>query len=108
MIDSVPAFAPTSPPETGASSIATSFDARRSANERVAIGSIVLMSIRRMAAAPPPPDAEQHELDVGRVGHHRDHDIGERGDSAGVDARAAPSATSASTGGADRECTVSG
>ena len=28
--------------------------------------------------------------------------------SAGVDARAAPSATNASTGGADRECTVSG
>ena len=81
MMESVPSIAPRSPPETGASSISTSCAASRSAIARVGPGSIVLMSITSEPAAAPASHAvvaEQHVLDVGRVGQHRDDDVGRR------------------------------
>ncbi len=111
MIESVPASAPTCPPETGASSIATSFAASRSANPRVRIGSIVLMSITSEPAVAPsatPASPNSTSSTSGVSGTIVITTSDADATSAGERARAAPSDTSASTGGAERDCTVSG
>ena len=46
MMVSVPAIAPASPPDTGASSMRTPRSARRRAIDRAALGAIVLMSTK--------------------------------------------------------------
>src|SRR5262245_2715333 len=111
MIESVPASAPTWPPETGASSIETPFSPSRSANDRVAIGSIVLMSITSEPGAAPSaaPSAPSSTRSTSGVSGSIVTITSEaRATSAGLEAHEAPSATSASTGGAGRECTGSG
>jgi hypothetical protein len=62
MMDSEPAIAPASPPDTGASSICTDCRARRAAQARAVDGEIVLWSITREpgaspSAAPPAPNS---------------------------------------------------
>src|SRR5262245_12190993 len=111
MIESVPASAPTCPPETGASSIEKPLSPSRSANDRVAIGSIVLMSITSEPEAAPSatPSAPSSTSSTSGVSGSIVTITSEaRATSAGLEAHEAPSATSASTGGAERECTVSG
>jgi hypothetical protein len=69
MIDRVPAMAPTSPPETGASIKSTPATAKSSPIWRAAAGAMVLMSTatRPGSAAL----ATAHDLGhVGRIGHH--------------------------------------
>ena len=78
MIESVASIAPRSPPLTGASSIAIPRAANASAIVRVAPGSIELMSMTSDPGAAPsstPPRSRKDQLDVGRVGQHRDRDV---------------------------------
>jgi hypothetical protein len=69
MIDRVPAMAPTSPPETGASIKSTPATAKSSPIWRAAAGAMVLMST---ATSPGSAAlATAHDLGhVGRIGHH--------------------------------------
>jgi len=77
----------------------------------VRIGSIVLMSITSEPAVAPsanPASPNSTSSTSGVSGTIVMTTSDADAASAGVEARAAPSATSASTGGAERECTVSG
>ncbi len=79
MIDSVALTAPISPPLTGASSIAAPFDATSAASRRATTGEMLLMSITtapdfRPSAMPSGPAID--DLDVRRVGQHRDDHLG--------------------------------
>ena len=84
MIDSVAFVAPFSPPQTGASSISTPCAASRLGDPRVACGidRAHVDHERARARSPTPPRVRRttHELHVGRVGQHRDHDVGDAGD----------------------------
>ena len=73
MIESVPCWAPTSPPETGASSVAIP----RSDNCIATVGWIVDMSIHRSGSAA--TIASATDSTAARVRQHRDHDVGARG-----------------------------
>ena len=84
MIERVPAIAPLSPPLTGASSIsAPAGRGASSASSRAVAGAIELMSIasqpgrRRLERAVGPEVDLAH---LGRVGEHRDEDVGRRRD----------------------------
>ena len=79
MMVSAAFFAPTSPPDTGASTYSQPSSLMRFANFLVSIGEIELMSTTILPLVRPsatPFGAEQHFLDVRRVGHHRDDDVG--------------------------------
>src|SRR5512133_1438142 len=79
MIVSDPSRAPMAPPETGASRYSHPRCRIRSANVRVAVGEIELMSTNELPgreALGHARGSEQHLLDVRRVGEHRDHDLG--------------------------------
>ena len=106
MIESVPAFAPVSPPETGASSSCTPRSDSRAPISRVTDGLIVLMSITTAPAASPPIAARSASppgpststsrtspLSVTIVTSTSDASATARGDSAAT----APSAVQAST-----------
>jgi hypothetical protein len=105
MIDSAASIAPFSPPETGASSIGTSFPASRSANRRVGTGAIELMSItsdpsRTPSATPPSPKSAASTSGVSG------HIVMTMSLAAATPAeeppRAAPASTSSSTGAGTR------
>ena len=73
MIVSAAFFAPTSPPDTGASTYSQPSSFTRFANFLVSIGEIELMSITilpLLRALGDAVGAEQHFLDVRRVRHH--------------------------------------
>ena len=77
MMDNAALMAPISPPLTGASSIDPPLSATSVARRRVATGEMLLMS---MTTAPGCQRGDravcpfEHELDVRRVGQHRDDD----------------------------------
>ena len=111
MIDSVPAFA--ADLAAGDRRVQHRDVVRREAlGERARpIGWIVLMSITSEPAAAPsatPASPNSTSSTSGVSGSIVITTSERRPSSAGVEARAAPSPTSSSTGGAERECTVSG
>ena len=90
MIVSVAALAPTSPPETGASRYSQPSALIFFANSLVASGEIELMSTTILPCVNPSRDAvfaEQRGVDVRRIRHHRDDDVGLLRDLAAVGAR---------------------
>ena len=87
MIVSVPFWAPSDPPDTGASTSPTPCVPRRSANSRVAAGEIVEQSMTRLPGCRPLGDAPIPEQDLGDVRRVRDaddDDVRLRGQRAGV------------------------
>ena len=94
MIESVALRAPTSPPETGASRLATPRSRAASKISLASDGSLVLMSTITepgSAVASTPCSAEDHLTHVGRITDHRERrHRHRRAASAGVCAQAAP------------------
>ena len=81
MIDKVPLIAPTSPPLTGASSMATPRSCKAAATSRVTLGDTVLISMTTAPSLAPCIRAllaHEHGLHIGRVRDDADDDIRSR------------------------------
>jgi hypothetical protein len=111
MMERVPLMAPISPPLTGASSIVAPREAARPASRRATSGAILLQSmtiVPRCRALKTPSGPSSTRSTSGESGTIVKMRVACRATSAGELARAAPAATTSSTGSGLRLCTTSG